>query len=654
VAIGTGFDARARDGERRDLRRNILKAQLARTLSFSLSLAGCASIIGADFDELRLAPACETCTAGAGQGGGGVAGKSAESGSTSTGGAGDAGRTSPAGGSSATGGTGNVAPPDDGGEAGWAGEGGAPPDSCSTHVECIERHDDQPFICRRASCVPVITKECPVLLPRVGALDALKEEGARPMLIGGFANVEPPFFEDTASVNWDLALSEFHEGTWGGLKGVMGERRPLLAVVCNSNDADFMPALSHLTLDLGVEAVLSTLPPEKLLAAYEFTATEEYVEKRGELVFFLADDAADFRLENLMDLRLVWHMFGSPLALAVTTAGLVRHIERHVGEQRDLNALPAVDPPGGPLRLTLVTGSDLRLLDAESVLTAGDVQSPSSNLTFNGEYAVAQPGLFRRSGIDSAVEEILNNPPHIVVALAGPEIAEVIFAVESSWGESAGSQGFMRPFWVLYDSASHAAALPGTLSSLEYLSPPPSERLLGVSFARSQEEQAQLLYAAYQSKLFEFYQNERLSPILPGTQADYEAAYVLMYAYAAATPAGAQVKALDLRDALDRVVSTEPDAQSVSIGQDGVAFGTNWLRVFLEGEIALYGTTGAMAFKRSSGMRETGTSVWCLEPENAARPYVYDALLYDPGTDAFTAPASGIGSCAIQYEPIQN
>jgi hypothetical protein len=621
----------------------LTRAPLARALILPFSLAGCASIIGADFDELSPARPCVSCTAGEAALGGGTGGKGGQAGSTSSGGtAGQGGKLLSAGGSATAGGKGSVDPPGHAGEAGWAGEGGAPNDRCSSHAECIDRHDGEAFICRKAACVPVTTDECPLLLPRRGALNYLRR--GSPMLLGGFANVEAPFFEDTATVNWDMAFSEFHGAA------DLGER-PVVAVVCNSSDADFMPALRHLTLELGVPGVLSTLPPEKLLEAHDFTIDPAYASKDGEYVFFLADNAADFRLASLVDRGLVWHMLGSPHLLATTMAGLVRYIEPHVKAQRVENyALTGLDDPAGPLRLTLLTSREPSLLDVDSVLTSGEVESPNTNLTFNGEFAVLQPELFRRAGIETAADEILANPPHIVVALLGPEVADVILAVESAWGLSAPSQGVMRPFWVLYDNASHAAELPSTLAALEQLTPPPSARLVGASFARSQEDQAQVLYGAYQSRLVAFYREERLAPMLAGTHADYEAAYAMIYASIAASATGSAVGALDLMDALKNRVFSPSSEVTVNIGPKDV-YRTKITLGDPTNNVALYGTMGAPIFERSSGTRDMGTSAWCLEPADTARPYVYDALLYDPVVDSFVPPASGTGSCASQYAP---
>jgi hypothetical protein len=297
------------------------------------------------------------------------------------------------------------------------------------------------------------------------------------------------------------------------------------------------------------------------------------------------------------------------------------------------------------LRVTLVTADELSLRDAESVLTAGEIGNPS-DLTFNGELAVRQPESFRRAGIDAA-EEILRHPPNIVVVLAGTEVADLLQEVELRWGEPGTPQGFMRPYWVLYDSASHQPGLPGAVASLEGLNPPPSQRLVGVTFASSQEPEAGALDDAYQSRLFTFNRNAALVPALAGTGVHYDAAYALIYSYAAASAIGGSVSATDLREAFkDRVYA--PGAKSVNIGPSTVPDAMADL-VIATRAISLYGTMGTATFERSSGTRVTATSAWCLEPGNAERPYVYDALLYDSDTDTYYAPPVGPGNCAALY-----
>jgi hypothetical protein len=626
--------------------------RLVPLLVVSASIAGCEGIIGADFGSLRSAPPCSTCGTGGAESAR-TGGSSGADGKPSAGGTASGGRSSGESGMGTSGRAGASAGSLGIGESGSAGEGGTSTlDPCVSNADCIERHDNRPYICRRSSCVPVTTEDCPVVLPSAGGVDYLKRE--RPFLIGGFASVNAPFYEDPASVNWDLAFTEFNEATRGGLAN---GTRPLVGVVCNSDLPDILPGLRHLALDLAISGTLSTLPPERLLAAFEHTTSREYIDDGGKLMLFLADDAADSRLANLMDRGLIWHMLGSPRVLSAATAGLVRHIEPLVQTWRAENYLATgVDDPATSLRLTLVTADDVSLLDAASVLTAGDIDHPSSNLTFNGALAVSQPGLFRRVDIESAgvhapydvqagVNELLWNPPHIIVALAGEELTDLLAAVEAGWGQTGNTLGHMRPFWVVYASAAHSVTLPATLAAFASVVPPPSRRLAGVSFASSVEERAQLLTSAYRFRLFDFYRGDRLVPVLSGTENHYDAAYSLLYAHAAAAANGSYVSPTDLREALeDRVFSPEPGAKSISVGPAYVPDGVGALGTLTD-RMALYGTMGPLDFERSSGTRVSATSAWCVEPGNPDQPYVYDALLYDAGADVYSLPQSGPASC---------
>jgi hypothetical protein len=608
------------------------------TLVPLLSAAGCASIIGADFDELRLATPCDACAgdASAGRASGGDAG--------SKNGGGASGRAPIAAGTSAatTGGSEPTFPI--AGEGGTAGQGGEPPaDPCASNAECMDRYDGRPYLCRRRTCVPITTEACPLILPSAGWAGLLRQGST--ILTGAFAGVRPPYFADPASVNFDLAFTEFHADA----ASVFGGGRHLLAVVCDGDRADILPALNHLTRELGVTGVLSALSPDKLLRAYTFTTTDEFRAERGP-VFFLAG-LADGQLANLEDHGFVWHMLGSPRVLATATAGLVRFIESplYTARLQHHERTGIDDPRVTPLRLTLVTADEPSLLDAANVLTAGDTEHPSSNLSFNGKYAVEQPDAFRQLGLDSA-EAILTDPPHVIVALAGPEVVPLIQAVELGWGQAPYPAGLQRPYWVLFESASHAAELPGAVAALDTSSTPPlSDRLVGVGFASSEEPLAKGLDAAYQNRLLRFNQNVALTPALSGTGHFYDAAYALIYSYGAAAVNGSAVGAIDLRDAFKtRVYSLEDDAETVNVGP---AFVGQAMQVLgkAQSNMSLYGTSGTPNFERSSGTRIVATSAWCLEPQDAQRPYVYDALLYDPDSDTYQPPLLGIGSCMTQF-----
>jgi hypothetical protein len=584
---------------------------------------------------------------------GGSSGTGGESGDGAGGTGGDVGGTGgTTGGSSGKGGTAGK-----GGSAGTGGNGGtgAVPE-CSTNADCIDAHRGDPWMCRDGSCVSLLTEDCPVLLPYEDGTDYLKQSES-PILLGGITYLKPnEDYGTTSVVNWDLAFSEFNEATLGGIDG----ERPLLLVVCNDISENVIANFDHLALNLKVPGMLTTLAPDLLLSAYNHTSDEEYVDAGGKSVFLLSNMSADLRLAELIDRGLMWHMLGSPRVLAATTASLVQRIEPYVQTRRQENYdLTNVDDPTAARRLTLVTADDPTLMDISSVLTAGDVDYPESNLMVNGASALGQPE-FRRVEIESsrrhampdfqaAIDDIRGYPPHIVVALGSEELGNVIFAVESQWGNDAVTEGHMRPFYVVSHVVLGSVAFQEALSNLPMGSDSIWDRLVGVSFAMAHDERSELLYASYLSRLLGHYGTGDLQSALPGTENFYDAAYGLMYAYVGAAANGSDVTATALRSAFqDRVFSDEPGAESISIGPTYIPDAVQALSS-LTNAIALWGTMGAPDFDRASGTRVTNSSAWCVEVVDSTPYYVTDGLLYNPAAQEFYDPEGGRGSCLAQY-----
>jgi hypothetical protein len=613
-------------------------------------------------DTLCVNKVCvpESVAVGGGSGtGGSTGGGSGTSGEAGDGAGGTGGNVGGTGGN--TGGKGGSAGKGgNGGTGGGEGGTGAMPE-CSTNAECIEAHFDEPWICRDGSCVSLITDDCPIVLPfenGENAIDYLRQSES-PVILGGITYLKPNEpYDTTSAVNWDLAFSEFNKETFGGLDG----ERPLLLVLCDDVAENVIPNFDHLALDLKVPGMLTTIPPDLLLSAYNHTSDEQYVAAGGKSVFLLSNLSADLRLANFVDRGLMWHMLGSPRVLAATTASLVERIEPYVQARRVENFdLTNVDDPSDPRRLTLVTADDITLMDISTVLTAGDIEAPENVLTINGLPAVDQVNVsFNQVEIESsrrhaepdyqaAIDEILVNPPHIVVALGSDEFGNVVSAVENLWGSSATTEGHMRPFYVVshvllgsFDFQQKVATLSGGANPL-------SERLLGVSFAMAHDERSELLYGSYLSRLLGHYGTGGLQSSLPGTENLYDAAYGLIYSYVGAAANGSDVTATALRDAFqDRVFSDEPGAESIDIGPSKIPDAVQALND-LTNAMALWGTMGAPNFERASGTRVTNSSAWCMSVVDGTAYYVQDGLLYDPAAQSFYDPPGGRGSCLANY-----
>jgi len=522
------------------------------------------------------------------------------------------------------------------------GTGGKPPE-CTTNGECIDAHVDQPYLCVDGSCLALTSDDCPQLVPSKNTLEMLRKPA--PIIVGAYANMNnaDDFHDSQAVINWDLAFSEFHEQTLGGIpnKGG-GAARPVLALICQSSTvADITPSLEHLTQEVHVPAILSTLSADRLFGAFNFTQSSEYTDGGGEPVLFLSTGSADLRLANLADDGLVWHMLGDPRTLAATTVGLLNKI------------IPTVESaPGftGPLRVTLVYSDDTTMTDLASVLTTPDEEHPDTLLTFNGKSAIDQlgSGEFRQVKIQSAkthpspevqnaIDDLTDHPPHIVIGMATNEFASVVNAVEN---HAAGKGPFYLASHLLYNTSELRLSMEAV--------PALAQRLVGVNYAEAQDAKSKALYDAYLARLKSSYQG---SLSVAGTENYYDGAYSLLYSLAAGYALGTKPPAGDtLSTQLDeRVFSTNKDAKSVDIGPAALGNDSVGKLSSLTYKMSLYGTMGPPNFDRTSGTRVTTTSAWCMEKPDMAWVYRADGLIYDPDTHDFSEPSAGVPTCLQQY-----
>ncbi|MEI9951027.1 MAG: hypothetical protein WDO74_19125 [Pseudomonadota bacterium] len=539
----------------------------------------------------------------------------------------------------------------DAGDGGAAGEGTGGPE-CTTNGDCISEHLDQPYVCVDGSCIALTSDDCPQLVPSTNTLDLLRTPA--PIIVGAYANMNNTmdFHDSQAVINWDLAFSEFNTQTLGGIPNKSGgAARPVLALVCQSSTvADITPSLRHLTEELHVPAVLSTLSADRLLTAFNFTQAPEYAEAGGNPVLFLSTGSADLRLANLADSGLVWHMLGDPRTLAATAVGLLNRI------------IPTVEAaPGftGPLRVTLVYSDDTTMSDLFSVLTTPDDAHPETLLKFNNKPAIDQlgSGEFRQVKIQSAkthttpvvqnaIDDLNDHPPHIVIGMATNEFGGIINAVESY----AKAHDNHPPFYLASHSLYNTPELQGAVSLNANKTPPLSQRLVGVNYAETQDSKSKSLYDAYLARLKGSYSG---SLTVAGTENHYDGAYSLLYSLAAAYAIGTKAPTGDIVSVqLDtRVFSTSKDAQSVDIGP--AALGSNSVGKLsgLTYKMSLYGTMGPPNFDRTSGTRVTTTSAWCIEKSGTAFVYRADGLIYDPDAHEFSAPAAPavVPACLSEY-----
>ena len=377
---------------------------------------------------------------------------------------------------------------------------------------------------------------------------------------------------------------------------------------------------------------------------------------------FLSTSSATLQLANLDDDGYVWHLLGDPRLLAATVSSLVQQIEPYVAQQQPNNT--------APLKVALVANDNQTLNDIATVLTNAPPANQASNdphrfdyLKINGELAISQTdaGLFYQKQIKSgnaasaqkAGDEILADPPQIIIGLATNEFADLIKTVEAGWGQPGSpSENVPRPYYLLshYLATSNFVltgpgaplATYGTSATVPTL----DKRIVGVNYALAQDTHSKALYDSYLARLKKFYGSGSL--VLDGTENFYDGAYSMLYASSLTnkkTPVGQ-----DVRDALQNRV-LNPDGTSVDIGPSPIETELPRLLQTKTAQIALWGTDGPPNFDRVSGTRLSATSAWCMaDAGNYVYNYTPDGLLYDPSAGTFSAPTSGAPLCLSKYK----
>ncbi len=571
------------------------------SLAYDLSGKQCTSDADCDYiaqDLICRHHVCQEPTPAGGASTGGRAGTGG-AGGIRTGGAGGVGKGGAGGvgtGGAGTGGAGGVA--------------GAPPE-CETNAQCIEEHLEEPYICQRGKCVKLKAGAvCPVVLGAGENKEFLKT--AEPIIVGAWSNFGEFGAVAVSTYNYELAFEEFNEA--GGLPGP--PRRPVIAVVCNAY-YDVHDAVDHLVDDLEVPGVLATLQENDLKTAFEYT----YLEKEAQ-VLFISPFPATAALRNINDDGLLWHLLGSDQDIADTFVPLMERAENFQNRLRP--------DPEQPLRVLQVE-SPYGLNEQLGDLVPRSIQ-------INGSLAVSAANAenFRRVEIESADQ--VNNPdvsaalstnafdpdapPHVVIALAGREFfTKVIDRYEEDFNEATGQP---RPLYLLSPVVAGESVVQGAVFRNQQRSVPLSERMVGVNFATVDST----LYDNYLSSLKSRFSNPEFE--LEGTENYYDAAYFLLYSFAAAGDL-ATYDGFELYDGMKRLVredvETDPCVAPTCFTIDSTTIDvtTDALRNRISSMgAALVGTLGPPNFYQ--GVRYQPTSAWCVTAEPA---FLYDVLEYD-------------------------
>jgi len=514
-----------------------------------------------------------------------------------------------------------------GGSAGaeTAGAGGAPPE-CTTNSDCIDANFGNPFICQGGSCLSLITKECPLVL---GA-DNLRS--AETIVYGAYALAPDAVSKSIATRNIDLAITQLTTKVTGLHGGANGVRRTLSVVVCNSapdpsaapgNIDAFLPSLNHLVDAIHVPGIIAALKPADLAAIYEQKLAQSNT-------FVVNPYEKDSELSDAAQAGSLWSMLGATTDLAPPYGPLLQRTEAYL--RRDTSFLN-LSKSNGKLRVAIVAATDRSDQDvSDAVLALPELSAYSIKpISIDSAELVAAPD------VSTPTQALFDFAPNIIVALAGSEFVEKVFPLLENGGTwSTNTAGQQRPFYVLGSQMAPETwqlyagnqGTPGGWKSF-------FNRMVGVAYASALDPR---LLDAYRYQLTAANTDLSDTSVLLGSENVYDAAYLMIYATAAAgnqlAPTGADLS----RGVLSVVQGTPFD-----IGPSTIPAVLN---AFDQGSmVALTLTEGPANWDIAHGTRTGIGSVYCFNDgqdpgeSSASRGPTLDAIRYDSSTHTLASNA---------------
>jgi branched-chain amino acid transport system substrate-binding protein len=581
---------------------------------------------------------CKSGSSDAGAGGKGGGGKAGSSGATGADGGMDEGGTSPNGGTAPT--------------AGSAGTGGTGVVAeCATHKECFDLYpddsDENPRACIEGTCVPLITDDCPVVLPLAdnpsdgnnSPWNLLKSTNA--LILGAFAPFNGDAVMTTQGNNFDFALWEFTGATQGIRIGNGTKKRQIVTVLCNgglTQDRLLAPA-SHLMDELKVPALITAM-----LLQDQSYLWENSVKDHG--VFMMNAVYSDQALIDTEDDNLVWNMLSGANALSVSYQPLLDLTEQHL---RALNVLEATED----LKVAHVKATDEPFLQD----TAAFIEK---NLTFNGQSRAENQtaGLYRPIEVESiyknktddraeAVADLVAFGPHVVIGTTVTEMTQYIIpGIETTW--DAANPGQKRPFYLLGALNYGDFPMRSLITNWQAASgqKPLYQRILGINWPSAADR---AVYDNYQANWESHYGKRE-----DGFENYYDSMYYLLYGIAAAYPSDATrpttLTGGDIATGLLRVIQSGKSVPQVDVGPgDDLVNAVNLLYGTQSSKIQLIGAMGPPNWDSGGGRHDAG-SVWCV---NSLGNYLTDQLRYDESdsslqpSNAGTIPGSDVDCFAF-------
>jgi hypothetical protein len=513
-------------------------------------------------------------------------------------------------GGSSTAGTGS-------GDAGAAGHGGSGETGCKSNAECLDANF-LPHICQAGECVGLLTDECPLVIGE----DNLRAKA--PIILGAYTLAPNGVDVSVASRNIDLVVSELTSKVTGLPGGPDNSKRTVAFVVCNSSFPEvapgtiepFEPSLAHLVDTLQVPGILSGLSARDLEAVFSQRLNEAGT-------FVVSPYEQDSELAMFSDGGRLWHLLGATSDLAPAFGPLLTRTEQYLRANAFLN----LDEDDPKLRVAIVTAKIARETDVRDAL----IELPEL-AGFNVKHFALDSALVTATPDTASVAQgLLAYAPNIIVALAGSEFIEDIFPVleaGTTWGKmGTATQGQSRPMyllgaamapetWFRYSTKEGDGGGYGTLL----------DRIVGVAYASAEDTE---LLDSYTTRLIS--ENEELQDpaVLLGSENVYDAAYLLIYAAAAAGEVP-ELNGTEMSRGMRHLLAGE----RYDVGPADILKVINTLQG--GGDVGLRLTIGEPDWNTARGTRRGTGSVYCLNngagsPEtDLPRGPNNDVLRYDP------------------------
>jgi len=509
---------------------------------------------------------------------------------------------------------------------GGESNGGAGPDAveCQTNGECIDANVGQPYVCQAGKCVALLTKECPLV---VGTQNL---RAAQPIIFGAYALAPDAVSRSVLTRNLDLAVSEFTGKVTGLRGGPNGTRRTLAFVVCNSSfpnnppgtiDA-FTPSLQHLIDTLHVPGIVSGLQAKDLQAVFS-----QKLDPAG--TFVISPYEQDSELAALSDSGRLWNLLGATTDIAPTFGPLLARTDAYL---RKTPAFLKLASPDAKLRVAVVASNIASQTDVrDAVLDLPELENfevkpflvDSAQLTTNPDVSILAGNLF-------------DYAPHIILALAGSEFIEGVFPVlenGTTWSTRTAQQ--QRPMYLLGPTmapetwSTYAAKRNETMGGWKSL----FNRIVGVAYASAEDPK---LLNDYEDRLIAASGDLSDPSVVLGSESVYDAAYLLIYAAAAAGEVPT-LRGKDMANGMQRLVK----GTSYNVGPAAIS---GILTALDNGDdVGLRLTLGEPNWNVARGTRNGLGSVYCINDAGTAFEATFppgpdrDVLRYDPSTQLLEA-----------------